>query len=359
MNERNEPLARHLRPALDEARLARQLSAIESRMRPRRVVPSQITWIALASAAAVVVATGGALSHREWEKRHAARPAPASSDMEIEYVTLPDEPEIAAQGRAVDPGDVPTTLKLPDGSTATFGAQSRASLREASASSVRIDLERGDVEVEATHVEGRRFVVAAAGREVRVVGTHFTVRVRDGGAVEVSVARGKVEVASLDGSTRAVGEGERWSVDPAIAASGSTRASGSVAAPTSNARDATSLFEAAQKARREGRSFDAAKAYDELRRSFRSDARAGVAAFELGRLRLDALGDAKGADEALRDAIALAPSASYRVDAEARRVEALDRMGGGAACIAARDRYVKAYPTSVYRKRVEGYCSRP
>jgi ferric-dicitrate binding protein FerR (iron transport regulator) len=373
MNDKQEPLARHVRPALDEARLARQLSAIEARLAPKRRVPGQLAWIALASAFGVAGAVGGAVSHRAWEQRQAAlaarnaAPIASSSELELYYFDSPEPSAsaVASAGDAVDAVETPSTLKLPEGSTATFGAHTHASLKEASAVSVRIELDRGEVEVEATHVEGRRFIVAAAGQEVRVVGTHFTVRIRDGGGVEVSVARGRVEVASPDGTTRAVGAGERWSVDPVVAPAASTNGStigstsASTATTTARAVDANALFDAAQKARREGRVADAAKAYDDLRHKFRADPRAGVAAFELGRLRLDALGDAKGADEALRDAIVLGPTASYRADAEARRVEALDRLGSTSACVAARDAYVSRYPTGVYRKRVEGYCSKP
>ncbi|HTQ47109.1 MAG TPA: hypothetical protein VMI75_30350, partial [Polyangiaceae bacterium] len=60
-------------------------------------------------------------------------------------------------------------------------------------------------------------------------------------------------------------------------------------------------------------------------------------------LRLDALGDPAGALAAFDDAIVLAPRAGFREDAEARRVEALDRMND-TRCPAARQAFLARYP---------------
>jgi TolA-binding protein len=123
-------------------------------------------------------------------------------------------------------------------------------------------------------------------------------------------------------------------------------------------RDETAreLFDDAQRARADGRSDDAARAFDRLRRTFPRDPRSALAAFELGRLRLDVLGDARGAEEALRDAIALGPSSPFREDAEARRVEALWRMGDSSACASARAAYLARWPNGTYRRAVEVGC---
>lgn len=117
------------------------------------------------------------------------------------------------------------------------------------------------------------------------------------------------------------------------------------------------LLDEAQRARFEGRPQDAARALDRLRRSFRRDRRAPLAAFELGKLRLETLDDPRGAEEAFRDAIALGPSSPFREDAEARRVEALSRMGDVAGCAAARDAYLARWSSGTYRRAVELYCS--
>jgi transmembrane sensor len=120
---------------------------------------------------------------------------------------------------------------------------------------------------------------------------------------------------------------------------------------------AEKLLRLAELARANGKLRDAAKAYDALRTRFRGDARAGLAAFELGRLRLDTFGDAAGAAEALADAIAMAPGAPFRQDAEARRVQALHASGATSACVAARDAYLARYPSGAYTAAVRAWCT--
>jgi transmembrane sensor len=207
------------------------------------------------------------------------------------------------------------------------------------------------------------------------VGTHFSVR-RDAGEVSVRVDRGVVEVAAMAGgeSTR-LAAGERWSAPDGTSAARLAPPSPApvastapvvvpvppapmpvTAAPARHDESARDLFDEAQRARAEGRSADAARAFDRLRRGFPRDPRAALSAFELGRLRLDVLGDAAGAEEALRDAMALGPSSPFREDAEARRVEALGRMGDVGACAAARASYLARWPNGTYRRTVELGC---
>lgn len=112
----------------------------------------------------------------------------------------------------------------------------------------------------------------------------------------------------------------------------------------------------AKDARVHGRARDSAVALDALRKRYRGDPRAGLAAFDLGRLRMDSFGDPRGALEAFNDAIAIAPGAPFREDAEARRVALLDAMGGGAACVAARDAYLARYPAGAHAGVVAKRC---
>jgi TolA-binding protein len=231
---------------------------------------------------------------------------------------------------------------------------------------------------------------------VRVVGTHFAVQREAGRDVSVRVDRGVVEVAPASGGeSRRLAAGERWSapdgasalgvsaseqapvgatagIAPAAVVSVTTApapaataapapAATAAASPIANAaprheETARDLFDEAQRARAEGRSLDAARAFDRLRRGFPRDPRAALSAFELGRLRLDVLGDAQGAEEALRDAMALGPQSPFREDAEARRVEALARMGDHGGCSAARSAYLARWPNGTYRRAVEAGC---
>ena len=84
--------------------------------------------------------------------------------------------------------------------------------------------------------------------------------------------------------------------------------------------DAKELFEQARRLWRDGHIREAADAYQALLSSHPRDPRAGLAAFELGRLRMDRLGDMPGAVQALERAVALAPGAELREDAMARLV---------------------------------------
>jgi transmembrane sensor len=241
------------------------------------------------------------------------------------------------------------------------------------ADSVRLDLERGRVDVEATHATKRTFVVATGDVEVFVVGTRFSVSAD--GAVRVHVDEGRVRVHS-DSGDRFVSGGEEW-VEEEPAAPAPNAGDGSDAGDAEKSDDdgvdgglapgwprvthttaltARDLLDDAQKALAQGRTRDAAKSLDFIRTRFAKDPRAGLAAFELGRVRLDSLGDPAGAEEAFRDAMRLAKDGALRDDAEAARVEALDRMGSQDDCAKARDGYLRHRPRGVHRADVSRRC---
>ena len=342
MSAAREPLSKHLPPRLTQARLARQWSAVQARARSPR---SRARWalpIAFAAAAALVVLL--------------VRRAPTTT-----AATLVDGTWLESPASGLAPAVV-----LADGSRVALGAKSRLRLTSTRANAIRLDLERGRVDVEATHRDARTFVVAAADVEVHVVGTRFSVE--DDGPVRVRVEEGRVRVHDPDGD-RFVSGGEEWA-EEARAAPSST--AGNEEAPASDGEeaidaggahtsrkagpDAKSLLDDAQHALAQGHANDAARLFDAIRREHRRDARAGLAAFELGRLRLDALGDPSGAEEAFRDAIRLARDAALRDDAEARRVEALDKMGARPRCVRARDAYLASHPSGVHRTEVASRC---
>ncbi len=361
---------KNLVPLITESRLSRQYAAIRERVPatpPRRrffagwaVAAGFATALAVLSV--VMLRTGG------------ARSAGLVDDAVVE------------SGPAGD-GAHATSVTLADGSRVDLGVATRARLTSTRRQAIRIDLERGSVEIEATHVEGRTFVVGAGAYEVRVVGTHFAVHRDPGDQVTVRVDRGAVEVAAVanaGGEARRLAAGEQWSapdgppvraappaVEPAASATldppyasamaaepqaPSPPRAGPASAATHHDESAKELFDDAQRARADGQPYDAARAFDRLRRSYPQDPRAALSAFELGRLRLDALGDPRGAEEALRDAIALGPSSPFREDAESRRVEALWRMGDASGCASARASYLARWPHGTYRRAVELGC---
>lgn len=276
--------------------------------------------------------------------------------------TAPPPAMLALEGTVIET-DGAQSLTLADGTHIDFAARTRADFRSARPENVRIVLDHGEMDLDVAHVEGRTFEVVCGLHTVRVIGTRFHVLV-DGPRFSVTVARGRVRVEGPDGNVE-LGAGETFARGFEVADSGIAIApapppsSVSIApAPAPRVETAAELFSRAQSARLAGRAAEAARAFDDLRSHHRNDARAGLAAFELGRIRLDDLSDPAGAAEAFQDAVTLSPSASYREDAEARRVEALDATHD-ARCTNARDAYLARYPSGVFRTAVSKRCSKP
>jgi hypothetical protein len=344
MSAERDPLWKHVTPRLTDARVARQWEAIESRVgrKPRRLaVPMGLAFAAAMAALALFVF---------WKR---ALPSPTTAATLVDGTWL----ESPASGP-------PPAVTLADGSRVTLGASSRLRLTRTSANDVQLDLERGRVDVQATHRTGRAFVVVARAVEVHVVGTRFSVEAD--GPVRVRVDEGRVQVHDGSGD-RFVSGGEEWAETPAPAASDAPPAAdddgddegGSgdgTRAPRAARPGAKQLLDEAQRDIAQGKTSDAARVLDAIRRDHRSDARAGLAAFELGRLRLDSLSDPSGAAEAFHDAMKLARDAGLRDDAEARRVEALDKMGSQKACARAKGAYLSAHANGLHRAEVAGWC---
>jgi transmembrane sensor len=282
------------------------------------------------------------------------------------------------------------SVTLVDGSSLKVEPRSRVEVGERNPSALKLVLARGRIACDVTHKPGRSFVVAAGGVEVRVVGTRFSVAneaADSGRRVEVRVERGTVEVRGAGPDAEVVrieaghswsqvtktealagqGEGEGSGEDttggeaeaPAPAGASATR--GRAAAdkghragqPAAAAADARELFEQARSRWRAGRNAEAARTYQVLLESYPRDPRAGLAAFELGRLRMDKLADMRGAVQALRQAVALAPGAELREDALARLVAASAAARDRAECTRARARYLGDYPTGVHHRTVD------
>jgi hypothetical protein len=293
-------------------------------------------------------------------------------------------------------------LTLPDGSSVRPDTSTRVEIVTAHSRSVHLVLARGAINLDVTHRTGRPFVVSASDVDINVRGTRFRVALGNGDArhdVTVSVAEGAVEVCRASvSSCRMIAAGETFSTGalrestapakapakatdeavveaPAPASvpaslevarkgksrdSYATRGAGGLAEALATATP-EALFELGDEARLAGAPRDAAMAFDRLRRRYRTDPRAGLAAFQLGRLRFD-LGDAAGAAEALTDALALAKSAKnapFREDAEARLAQAYEDVGPRALdrCQAARDAYLKDYPHGVHAATVARRCA--
>ncbi len=339
-------LARFVEPDVDDKRIDRVWAAVASR--PVRSWP---VWRMTAFAGAALAVAVVVLVLR-------ARPGP--SDL---------------AGVVVESGPS-QTVTMPDGTSATLREGARLRYDRVQSDRVEATVERGEVTFDVRHTDARVFVVHAGRFDVVDRGTRFSVGV-DGEGVRVTVETGSVEIAEAHGApTRTLAGGESWASNPRTATAPvdatavaqppplDSAPAASVAASSPTAMESAhapsppgprELLQTANDARLAGHPREAAVAFDSLRRHYRSDPRAGLAAFELGRLRLDSLGDPSGAAEALSDSIALAPGATFREDAEARLVEALDRAHDG-RCAGARKGYLVRFPGGLHAASVAARC---
>jgi hypothetical protein len=87
-----------------------------------------------------------------------------------------------------------------------------------------------------------------------------------------------------------------------------------------------------------------------------TDPRAGLVAFELGRIEMDRLGRFSEAAVRLRQATTLAPQAPFVEDALAREVRALESAGDLNECRTRRKAYLERFPAGLHRPTVEATC---
>ena len=337
-------LSSHLVAEATPEELARQWAAIEARLsqrqKPRRMLPLSLALVGVASAALIWVATHRTPSERSWTS-----------------------------------GNEPLPIALDDGSHVQLQPRSDISLLRQRKSGVSLRVARGGARFEVRHDPVRRFQVTAAGVDVVVTGTIFSVEVEAGlGTPRVSVERGEVEVHP-QGEARLLARlhaDETWPPRPAPSITTPEKLAPPVAAPSLEAQpsppsvapaappppassgrhsvpaDARQLLEQANAARRIGDVAQAASLFETLRVRYPRDPRAALASFELGRLRLDLLGDLPGAVQALKQSIALAPSGVFREDAEACLATAYARMRDRPRCELARRSYLDRYPEGTH-----------
>ncbi|MBX5480482.1 MAG: FecR domain-containing protein [Myxococcaceae bacterium] len=143
------------------------------------------------------------------------RPEPATppSHWTAQVISTPGADVALVEGSQVqNDADGEVVLRLPEGSALAVRAGSSARLASLDASRIRLEVDRGEIVVAATHRDQRTFEVVAGGAIVRVVGTRFSVaRTLDGTIVRVT--EGKVEVTA-HGQTTPVSAGEELTVTP-------------------------------------------------------------------------------------------------------------------------------------------------
>ena len=285
----------------------------------------------------------------------------------------------------------PRTVVLADDSTVELGSDALMEVDSARPSEVEVRLERGRARFKVTKNRGRTFRVLAGTAEVRVVGTTFVVESSKDGVV-VSVEEGIVEVRR-GGELKRLSRGGTWraaesrsapeveAAEPSPAAppeelaspkspaaphrvkrapSATSRASAPAPSPSlppaPEGPTADELFGAAVDARRASGPRAAAQAWSTFLASFPGDARAGLAAFELGRIEMDVRADPAGALRALERALELSPAAAFAEDAMARLVRLRDQRHEDDACKAARARYLSRYPQGTYAASLSSLC---
>jgi len=261
---------------------------------------------------------------------------------------------------------------LADGSTVDVERGGQIQVVSDRSEGTRIEVLAGRAEFEVQKRTERPFVASVHGVEVHVIGTRFSTELDQShppGVVRVVVSRGVVEVIGRQGERVArLQAGDRIEVSLATTEPAPTASSpsgvdatppvepGASALRAASPPDAAQLFEAASTARRAGDVQAAVKAYAALLKQFPRDSRAGVAALELGRLRMDSLHAYGPAAEAFRRAIAAAPNEGVREDAMARLIESVDAMGDKAACLTEQQRYQARYPGGVHAAAVRARC---
>lgn len=312
------------------------------------------------------------------------------------------------EGSVVASDESPVNMTLAEGTLIELDPRSQVSLMHSSPEAMHVALSDGSARFEVAKKRSRRFRVQMGAVEVLVTGTQFRVarKVVEGGErVRVDVEEGSVEVHRKGVGAVRLAAGDHWSafvakteqvrdeqlekesdalpIQPAVAAQDANEVAVDEAAPDESEEDesepesnepvsrsgrghgrkaheraqaAEDLFAQANVARRAGLVTESAKLYAELVTRHPRDHKAALAAFELGRLRMDSLSDMPGAVDALERALKLDARRAFAEDALARLVLAHEALGDRAACTRARARYLARYPEGVHAQHVAARC---
>lgn len=266
----------------------------------------------------------------------------------------------------------PEIVTFDDGSRLEIGA--RTTLRTVARTATRVDLalESGSTTFDVVPGGPRAWAIdAGGGTVVRVLGTRFTVT-RDGERVQVSVERGKVRVESpkITGGKRDLVAGEEVDVGgppPSAAPSASpvivpvpvidatdaktTRPSKKSASPVQATPDPTAdPMTRADTARSEGRPREAAAILGGVVDA--GDPRAALAAFTIGKIHAEELGEPGVAATWFERAMRIGLPAALDEDAQARVAESYGRAGRTDEAALAASRYESRFPNGRHLARV-------
>lgn len=352
----------------DEARTERTLASLHGKRRARRHRRQ------LLSAAAVVCVLG---TLGFWQLRDRKPVA------------------VAVVARHAEEPREPLQMQLPDGSTVTLrDEQTRVITESASAQLVQLELLEGQARFEVTPNKARLFRVQSGDVRIEVLGTAFEVE-REAERSHVVVLRGRVavlwngerselvagdsgwfprarEVAAAPATAEPVAKPLRGnkialhkrahSTAPAAVSSNEvtgesgwreTAESGDFErayellqhAPSPPNDSVEELLLAADTARISGHPKAALPFLRRVIAEHGSDSRAPLAAFTLGGILMQQLGQPREAEAAYARARELSPSSALAEDALARQVEAASRAGDRARAAALAGEYLEHYPS--------------
>jgi transmembrane sensor len=288
--------------------------------------------------------------------------------------------------RAVKPAQPPAAadalhLQLADGSEVWLhDSQARVRVDEVTPAHVALELEAGRAHFDVRHRENHVFRVRSGEVTVEVLGTAFELE-RETARTHVLVSRGRVAVTWPGGRSELAAGEAGWfpraapapkdQAEPPLTAAGSTkvlsRKSRALSArnawrePAERgdfdhayqlltdsghpvADDVEELLLAADTARLSGHPSDALPFLRRVIEQHRTDSRAPLAAFTLGGVLMQQLGQPREAEAAFARARELSLNASLAEDALARQVEAAYRAGDSARARALAREYLDQYP---------------
>ncbi|MBN1606974.1 MAG: FecR domain-containing protein [Polyangiaceae bacterium] len=291
----------------------------------------------------------------------------------------------AAIPSSIDAGRDGREFDLGQGARMRVEAGARLDVLDQSTRSVSLALRRGLVRFDIQPGGSRQWRIDCGAVSIEVVGTRFSIE-RVGGRVRIEVERGRVlvrgegvadHVQAIDGGGRLVVSGEPDAV-PLESLSVDVDSGSQPSPPSSSPRsiapwlvaardrdwkrawealgasgaakeaarsdDVAELLSLADVARLSGHPNEAVAPLERVIREHAVDPRAALAAFALGRLLLDSLGNPPRAAAALEQAIALRLPAALTEDAQARLVEAYARAGDAARAHTSAETYRSRYP---------------
>jgi transmembrane sensor len=325
--ERTLEAARRAAPALTPSRTQTWRWAVSSRVdgRGQRRIPALAAACAAAVILAGVVAGWRALGPRSDIDIAASGPPPSRArhaDAEAQIVL--------ADGSRV----------VPDGPTTVLDKAIESD------ADILFELEAGGAHFEVARRPSRTFRVHAGPVTVQVIGTRFQVQ-RQGDHSTVSVTQGRVLISWWGGS-RELGAGETGTFPPQPPDAPAAAASPAAPAPAMRRRASDPgpdvLFAHADRARKAGKPDVAVVHLRTLIDRFPADPYAPVAAFTIGRLLLESLGQPRQAAASFERARVLANGAPLAEDALAREVEAWASAGERALAHRRAELYRQLYP---------------